>query len=226
MERKLTTTEDPAWHVDVFAEQNGLIYDGDAIPSMVWVDTETTGLSKKGEDRTLELGMLLTDDDGVLVDVFQSFVTGSDWNRVIGDMSDFVREMHTASGFLDEREHYIQDSAFSNSDHREVQDRALGWLEEHGLLNQPNTYEMCGNSVWFDKRMLIQDMPALENWFFHRQIDVSTIKQLCKKHNPRIFNHYKKEIEAAIKPHRALLDIAASLREYRYYLENFLWVAK
>jgi oligoribonuclease len=222
---KLTTIHDPDWSIEDYAAAVELEYNPSAKPTMVWTDVETTGLSKKGESKMLELALGLTDDDGVLVDVFQSFTKDMYTYQAISNMNDFVRDMHRESGFMEEWEQYIENPDMPSFEVSSVEDNVLAWLEYHHLLREPNTFEMCGNTINFDRKILEQEMPSLENWFFHRNIDISTIKQLCKKHNPRIAAHWK-DLEPAIKPHRSLLDIAASIREYRFYVENFLWVAK
>ena len=37
---------------------------------------------------------------------------------------------------------------------------------------------MCGNSICQDRRFLARWMPALEDWFHYRNLDVSTLKEL------------------------------------------------
>jgi oligoribonuclease len=161
----------------------------------------------------------------VLIDAYQSFVTGVDWITVISQMNDYVKNMHHDSGFMAEWNSYIENPDMPSFDHANVVEDVFSWLSGHGLLDQPNTFEMCGNTISFDRKMLEQDLPLLENWFFHRNIDVSSLKQLCKRHNPRVYEHWQ-QIKPVKKPHRALLDIAVSVKEYRHYVDNFLWVAK
>lgn len=222
---KFTTIHDSDWSIEDYAASVGLEYNEHAKPTMVWVDCETTGLSKKGESKILELAMALTDDDGVLVDVWQSFCKDILTYKALREMSDFVKKMHEDSGFLDEWTAYIEDPDMPSFELESVVDNALQWLEYHHLLREPNTYEMCGSTINFDRKMLEQEMPSLENWFHHRNVDVSTLKQLARRHNRRIYDHWIAQ-EPDYKPHRALLDVGFSVRQYAYYVENFLWVAK
>ena len=56
-------------------------------------------------------------------------------------------------------------------------------------------------------------MPTLDNHLHYRMIDVSSIKELCRRWYPRIyFGQPPKEMT-----HRALADITESIRELAYY---------
>ena len=45
---------------------------------------------------------------------------------------------------------------------------------------------MCGNSICQDRRFLARWMPALEDYFHYRNLDVSTLKELCKRWKPEV----------------------------------------
>jgi len=56
-------------------------------------------------------------------------------------------------------------------------------------------------------------MPELDAYLHYRMVDVSSIKELCRRWYPRIyFNQPEKGLA-----HRALADIRESIRELRYY---------
>src|SRR6202042_4568 len=56
-------------------------------------------------------------------------------------------------------------------------------------------------------------MPALDSFLHYRMIDVSSIKELCRRWSPRIY--YGQPAKGLA--HRALADIHESIRELRYY---------
>ncbi|MGA2551624.1 MAG: exonuclease domain-containing protein, partial [Burkholderiaceae bacterium] len=58
---------------------------------------------------------------------------------------------------------------------------------------------------------------ALEAYFHYRNVDVSTIKELCKRWRPELVSGFKKQ-----QRHEALADIYESIEELKYYREHFL----
>jgi oligoribonuclease len=60
-------------------------------------------------------------------------------------------------------------------------------------------------------------MPTLEAWFHYRNIDVSTLKELCKRWNPELLKGFQKS-----SAHTALADIRESIEEMKYYREHFI----
>lgn len=63
-------------------------------------------------------------------------------------------------------------------------------------------------------------MPRLEAWFNYRNLDVSTLKELCRRWRPEIAKGFAKR-----GAHTALADIIESIEELRYYRERFLLAA-
>ena len=76
---------------------------------------------------------------------------------------------------------------------------------------------MCGNSICQDRRFLAKWMPRFEAHFHYRNLDVSTLKELCQRWAPQTASGFKKGAT-----HLALDDIRDSLAELRYYREHFL----
>lgn len=60
-------------------------------------------------------------------------------------------------------------------------------------------------------------MPRLESWFHYRNVDVSTIKELCRRWRPDVAKAFVKR-----SAHTALADIAESIDELRHYRDSFL----
>ena len=71
---------------------------------------------------------------------------------------------------------------------------------------------MCGNTICQDRRFLAKWMPDRENYFHYRQIDVSSIKELFRRWNPKILEGLNKKGN-----HLALDDVRESIEELKYY---------
>jgi hypothetical protein len=61
-------------------------------------------------------------------------------------------------------------------------------------------------------------MPQLETWFHYRNLDVSTLKELCRRWKPDLAKGFVKKSD-----HTALADIRESIaEELKYYREHFI----
>ena len=89
--------------------------------------------------------------------------------------------------------------------------QVLDYIRSH--VPSPKTAPLCGNSIATDRGFLARDMPELDDFLHYRMIDVSSIKELCRRWYPRI---YYGQPEKGLA-HRALADIQESIRELRYY---------
>ena len=61
-------------------------------------------------------------------------------------------------------------------------------------------------------------MPELDHYLHYRSIDVSSLKELCRRWYPAV---YKKRPGKA-EHHRALADIRESIAELRFYREQLM----
>ena len=96
--------------------------------------------------------------------------------------------------------------------------RGRGALLEFVQKHVPaRTSPMCGNSICQDRRFMARYMPKLEAYFHYRNLDVSTLKELCKRWKPEMSKGFKKKSR-----HTALADIYESIDEMKYYREHFL----
>ena len=96
----------------------------------------------------------------------------------------------------------------------EVEVQALAFLQEYVPAKAS---PMCGNSICQDRRFLARWMPQLEDWFHYRNLDVSTLKELCRRWKPELMKGIPKEGK-----HEALADVYESIAELLYYREHFL----
>jgi oligoribonuclease len=170
---------------------------------MVWIDCEMTGLSL-AHDALIEVAALVTDSElNVLGDGVDVVIRPPD--EALVTMPDIVREMHTASGLLEELPGGVT--------LEEAEKTVLGYLREH--VAEPRKAPLCGNSVSTDRGFLARDMADLEQHLHYRIVDVSSIKELARRWYPRAyFNSPEKNGN-----HRALADIRESIAELRYYRE-------
>ncbi|SCK55020.1 oligoribonuclease [Streptomyces sp. WMMB 714] len=170
---------------------------------MVWIDCEMTGLSL-ADDALIEVAALVTDSElnvlGEGVDVVIRPPA-----RALASMPEVVREMHIASGLLDELD--------EGTTLDEAEKQVLAYVREHAP--EAGRAPLCGNSVGTDRGFLARDMAELETHLHYRIVDVSSIKELARRWYPRAyFNSPPKNGN-----HRALADIRESIAELRYYRE-------
>ena len=171
---------------------------------LVWVDCEMTGLDLV-HDALIELAVLVTDDDlNILGDGVDVVIRPPD--AALEQMDDFVRTMHTTSGLLDELAAGITLA--------EAEEQALDYIRQ--FVPEPGKAPMAGNSIATDRNFVARDMAPLDNFLHYRMIDVSSIKELCRRWYPRI---YFGQPEKGLA-HRALADIHESIRELRYYRQT------
>jgi len=119
-------------------------------------------------------------------------------------MDDVVRSMHTRSGLLAA----IQTSAVSVAD---AGAQTLDFLRAH--IGQPRSVPLCGNSIGTDRRFLAAHLPEVEEFLHYRSIDVSSVKELCRRWYPDALARAPVKAET----HRALDDIRESIAELAYY---------
>jgi oligoribonuclease len=169
---------------------------------LAWMDLEMTGLDP-ARDVIVEIATLVTDDELRLVAEGPDLVVHASTEQ-LGQMDAVVRTMHTRSGLLSA----IQTSSVSVA---EAEVRTLDFLRTH--IPEPRTVPLCGNSIGTDRRFLAAQLPAIEGFLHYRSIDVSTIKELCRRWYPDILARAPAKGET----HRALDDIRESIAELAYY---------
>ncbi|SRR6266567_3743775 len=169
---------------------------------LVWVDCEMTGLDL-GKDALIEIAALVTDANlNVLGDGVDVVIHADD--AALDGMPDVVREMHAKSGLTDE----VRRSTVPMADaERQVLDYVRAFVPD------PRAAPLAGNSIATDRGFITRDMPALDAHLHYRMVDVSSIKELCRRWFPRI---YYAQPEKGLT-HRALADIRESIRELEYY---------
>ena len=168
----------------------------------MWLDLEMTGLDPS-RHVIVEIATLVTDNDLEVVAEGPDLVVHHP-PEVLAGMEDVVRSMHERSGLLDA----VVDSSLSLE---EAGRATLDFVKAH--VPVPRSAPLCGNSIGTDRRFLAAHLPDLENYLHYRSIDVSTIKELCRRWYPEAFA----AAPAKAGAHRALGDIRESVKELRYY---------
>jgi oligoribonuclease len=173
---------------------------------LVWIDLEMTGLDT-GRHTIVEIAVLVTNSELELIDDDGIDLIVHAGPAALAEMDEYVRKMHTKSGLLPAME-------ASKLTLAEAGDRVLEYLADH--LPGPNTAPLCGNSIGVDRRFLDRYLTEVDQYLHYRSIDVSSIKELCRRWYP---DAYKKRPDKA-ETHRALDDIRESIEELRWYRAN------
>ena len=126
-------------------------------------------------------------------------------DEALAQMGDFVREMHTTSGLLDE--------LAAGTTLEDAQAQVLAYVREH--VPEAGKAPLGGNTIATDRGFLARDMPELDAHLHYRMIDVSSIKELSRRWYPRAYFAAPEKKGG----HRALADITESIAELRYYRE-------
>ncbi|MDO3682696.1 oligoribonuclease [Micromonospora sp. C28ISP2-4] len=169
---------------------------------LVWIDCEMTGLDLR-RDALIEVAALVTDPDlNVLGDGVDVVIHADD--EALDGMPEIVRTMHAKSGLTEE----VRRSTVTLA---EAEDMVLDYVTSY--VKDPRTAPLCGNSIATDRGFLARDMTRLDAHLHYRMIDVSSIKELCRRWYPRVYFGQPQKGLA----HRALADIRESIRELEYY---------
>ena len=169
---------------------------------LAWIDLEMTGLDPT-RHTIVEIASLVTDDDLTILEEGPDLVVHASPEQVAG-MDEFVRTMHTRSGLLGAMEASTLSLADAGA-------QTLAFLKQH--IHQPRTVPLAGNSIGTDRRFLATQLPEIEDFLHYRSVDVSTIKELCRRWLPDV----SKAAPEKKGGHRALQDIRESVAELAYY---------
>ena len=147
--------------------------------NLVWVDMEMTGLDPD-TDRIIEVAVVVTDSnlnilaEGPVFAIHQS-------DETLDGMDAWNKGTHGRSGLIDR----VKMSTVSEAD----AERALIDFLKHFVPSGKSP--MCGNTICQDRRFMARTMPKLEAFFHYRNLDVSTLKELCRRWKPELINGFK-----------------------------------
>ena len=173
---------------------------------LVWIDCEMTGLDVD-VDELVEVAVIVTDSD--LTPLHEGMtVVIKPHQSALDHMNDFVRDMHTTSGLIEEIPQGV--------DVAEAEYMIVEYLL--GLLPEDARPPLAGNSISTDRGFLARYMPKLDAHLHYRNVDVSSFKEMARRWYPRVyFNAPAKD-----GGHRALADIRESIRELEYYRQALM----
>ena len=171
---------------------------------LVWLDMEMTGLDPERE-RIIELAIVVTDSNLVTIAESPVWVVHQS-DAQLDAMDDWNKNTHGKSGLVGR-------VRASTLDEAAVEAEALAFVQQYVAKGGS---PMCGNSIGQDRRFMVRYMPELEAWFHYRNLDVSTVKELCKRWQPEVAMGFEKKAD-----HTALADIRESIEELRYYRAHF-----
>ena len=166
-----------------------------------------TGLNPD-TDRIIEVAMIITDSQLNVV-AESPVIAVHQPDSVLDAMDDWNKNTHGKSGLIAR----VKASTVGEA---EAEAQLLVFLEQYVPARKS---PMCGNTICQDRRFMARWMPKLEEHFHYRNLDVSTLKELCRRWRPEIAKGVVKKGK-----HEALADILESIEELRYYREHFLKV--
>jgi len=173
--------------------------------NLIWVDMEMTGLDPDN-DRIIEVAVVVTDPElNVLAEGPVFAIHQSD--EILDGMDAWNKGTHGRSGLIER----VKASTVTEE---EASAALIAFLKPFVPVGKS---PMCGNSICQDRRFMARGMPKLEAFFHYRNLDVSTLKELCRRWKPELASGFKKH-----QKHTALADIIESIEELKYYREHFI----
>lgn len=175
--------------------------------NLVWLDMEMSGLNPQ-EHKELELAMVVTDQNLNIVAQAPVWVCHQE-DSVLQAMDSWNQKTHGHSGL-------VQKVKASTLNEAQIEKQAIAFLENY---LPKGISPLCGNTISQDRRFMRRYMPELDAYFHYRNIDISTLKELCKRWQIEIYRGFTKKAN-----HTALQDVLESIEELKYYRAHFLKV--
>jgi oligoribonuclease len=171
----------------------------------VWIDLEMTGLNQE-RDRVLEVGVLITDENGRPISPEKEWVLYQD-EKILNSMDEWCTTQHTKTGL-------VELVRASKNTEKIIEGQLYTFITQHCTAQEGI---LAGNSVWQDRIFLARFFPKVLSYLHYRILDVSAIKSLVNAWytgDPRL-PYKKKEL------HRVSADIQESIAELLFYRANF-----
>jgi oligoribonuclease len=173
--------------------------------NLVWCDMEMTGLDPD-KDRIIEVAVVVTDSElNILAQGPVYVIHQSD--EIMDGMDAWNKGTHGRSGLIER----VKNSTVTEA---EAEAGLIEFLKQYVPAGKS---PMSGNTICQDRRFMARGMPKLEAFFHYRNLDVSTLKELCRRWKPELVAGFKKQ-----QAHTALADILESVEELKYYREHFI----
>ncbi|XP_041770495.1 oligoribonuclease [Anopheles merus] len=194
------------WHtLSAISKANSSTMSETSVQNLVWIDLEMTGLDVD-KDRILEIACIVTDSKLNIIAKGPNIIINEP-DAVLEGMNSWCKDHHSKSGLIEA----VKKSTYSvDQAERDVLDFVKKYCPERRC-------PMAGNSIYMDRLFIMKYMPTLNEYLHYRVIDVSTVKELCKRWNQNVYNSSPPKKLA----HRALDDIEESINEMKYYKSMF-----
>lgn len=173
--------------------------------NLIWIDLEMTGLNPDS-DVILEIATVVTDSQLNVIQEGPNLAVRQP-DSVLAAMDEWNTTQHGQSGLIER----VRQSRLSLADAERI---TVNWLQRYV---PPCASPMCGNSICQDRRFLWRYMPNLEKYFYYRNLDVSTLKELARRWSPAVAEGVQKS-----GAHLAMQDIRESILELRHYRQHLL----
>ncbi|KRX85778.1 Oligoribonuclease, mitochondrial [Trichinella sp. T6] len=141
---------------------------------LIWIDCEMTGLDIDN-DRLMEIACMVTEGDENLTIVaearFQHFKFSITlYDALLANMNEWCKTQHGKTGLTEA----VQQSTVTEK----VAEKQM--LEFLSLHTSPGLCPLAGNSIGRDRQFIEKYMPDLAKHIHYRNVDVTTIAELCK----------------------------------------------
>ena len=194
---------------------------------ILFVDLETTGLDPR-EETPLEISVILTDGLGGVFGTDTTY-TSLIWededeltepvNRIVDHQIQPVFDMHRLSGLWTD---LFAEGAVRKT-RWQVEADIITLLLDQGV--QPKTLPIAGLSIGsLDRPFLQYHFPKLNAFLSHRNIDISSIRQIAQRVNPELQTKIERLLEDRVDvTHRAYDDTLYAIELYQAYIANFFY---
>lgn len=167
-----------------------------------------TGLSEE-VDKILEVACLVTDSDLNIIAEGPNIIIHQP-EEVLNSMNNWCKKQHAKTGLT---EASIQSNVTVAQAERDIMKFLQKFVTEKAS-------PLAGNSIYMDRLFLRKFMPTVDEYLHYRIIDVSSVKELCRRWNVDVYKCIPKKSFT----HRALGDIKESVEEMKYYKKNLFRV--
>ncbi len=173
--------------------------------NLIWMDLEMTGLEPQ-VNRVIEMAAVITDPQLNVIAEGPVVVLHQD-EYALNTMDNWNTEHHTKSGLVEKVRQ-------SQIDELQAEKIFIDFFSQYVPAGKS---PLCGNSIHQDRKFLARWMPALEQYFHYRNIDVSSFKEVIKRWDPAILSKFQKSPK-----HIAMSDIYDSIDELKFFRQEVM----
>lgn len=160
-------------------------------------------------DHIIEICCILTDGNLNIIEEkgFEEIIHYP--KEVMENMNEWCIKQHGKSGLT-------QKVLESTNTLEGVEERLLKYLREH--IGRERRGILAGNSIHQDRLFMVREFPKVIEYLHYRQVDVSTIKEVGYRHNPKLMM----KVPPKSMQHTAKADILESIAELKWFYDHYL----